>query len=55
MDVTLRSYDADTQILIAMMYLAALADGNTHKNAKVIKTTLEGYMTTMAAYTRLPV
>ena len=53
MDATLRAYDAATQTLIVMMYLAALADGNTHKNAKVMKTTLKGYMSAMAAYTPL--
>ena len=54
MDVTLRAYNAATQTLISVTYLAALANGNTRNNKKVTKTTLEGYMMAMAAYTRLP-
>jgi len=54
MDITLRSYDESTQTLIAIMYLAELADGQTCKNVKVMQTTLEGYMKAMAHYTRLP-
>lgn len=54
MDITLSSYDDATQTLIAVMYLADLADGNTYKNTKVMKTTLEGYMKAMATYTQLP-
>jgi len=42
MDITLRPYDAATQTLIAVMYLAELVDGKTYNNIKVMKSTLEG-------------
>ena len=45
LDITLRSYDLQTQTLIAVMYLAKLAEGDT------ISRTLKGYMTAMATYT----
>jgi len=54
MDITMRSYSEVSQTLTAVVYLAELAEGQTCKNVKVMKTTLEGYMKAMAAYTKLP-
>ena len=45
----MRSYSEASQTLTAVVYLAELAEGQTCKNVKVMKTTLEGYMKAMAA------